>query len=67
MRGSLRESICHPVTVLAEAPPHPDFPLRVKSGLSPHAGRGERRTLTLFSPLFKTVLNTHKQEDDANA
>jgi hypothetical protein len=24
-----------------EAPPHPKFKLRLNSGLSPHAGRGE--------------------------
>jgi hypothetical protein len=27
---------------LAESPPHPDFSLRVKSDLSPQAGRGKQ-------------------------
>jgi hypothetical protein len=35
MRGTLH------TLGLAESPPHPDFSLRVKSDLSPHAGRGE--------------------------
>ena len=35
MRGSIG------ITGLAESPPHPDFSLRVKSDLSPQAGRGE--------------------------
>src|ERR1700681_4376505 len=35
MRGTVR------ALELAESPPHPDFSLRVKSDLSPQAGRGE--------------------------
>ena len=34
MRGTVR------ALELAESPPHPDFSLRVKSDLSPRAGRG---------------------------
>jgi catechol 2,3-dioxygenase-like lactoylglutathione lyase family enzyme len=44
VRGSL------PISGLADSPPHPDFSLRVKSDLSPQAGRGEIKQAEMHMP-----------------
>src|SRR3954453_8905747 len=49
VRGCLRERDAGDGPV----PPHPDFSLRVKSDLSPQAGRGGKSQLSLFK-----ILNT---------
>ena len=52
MRGTLNK------LRLADSPPHPDFSLRVKSDLSPQAGRGDPSTHADSTPSHRALVRS---------
>src|SRR5207244_1948346 len=56
LRGEGRGEGLYPRIRLVESPPHPDFSLRVKSGLSPQAGARQEESPYPFTSCFSDAV-----------